>query len=144
MKPFGFPQKKCLRSGRQNSSEYKFYFLQVTRLASVTIKEFMNCNEKYLMIYQNRFSSSPFLRLCTIDNELKVRNILGFYYSVFSFVERHLNIPTVSEVIKAKFRKFHSSLSSSQANAIGKSLSTPSHPLNPPRQLRRQWPGDLL
>lgn len=54
-----------------------------------------------------------------------------------------LNIPTVTEVITAKFQKFHSSLSY-HPNPLAQSLSTPNHPLNPPRRLRRQWPRDLL
>jgi hypothetical protein len=47
-----------------------------------------------------------------------------------------LNIPIVTEVIKARFLKFHSSLSS-YPNPLPQSLSTPSHPPNPPRWLRR-------
>ncbi|KAL1123961.1 hypothetical protein AAG570_001731, partial [Ranatra chinensis] len=66
-----------------------------------------------------------------------LRTILNAPWYVSNRTIHHdLNIPTVHETIQSRFKSFHSKL----ANAL--SLTT--HPLNPPRRLKRRWPRDLL
>ncbi|KAL1110565.1 hypothetical protein AAG570_008093 [Ranatra chinensis] len=54
-----------------------------------------------------------------------------------------LNIPTVRQVLHEKFKTFHSKLET-HPNPRVSSLSSSTHPLNPPRRLKRRWPRDLL
>lgn len=73
-----------------------------------------------------------------------LRTILNAPWYVSNLTTHNdLNIPTVKEVIKEKFLKFHSNLSS-HPNPLAQSLSSLTHPHDPPRRLRRQWPRDLL
>ncbi|KAL1115733.1 hypothetical protein AAG570_006023 [Ranatra chinensis] len=54
-----------------------------------------------------------------------------------------LNIPTVRQVLHEKFESFHSKLET-HPNPRVSSQSSSTHPLNPPRRLKRCWPRDLL
>ncbi|KAL1132567.1 hypothetical protein AAG570_010519 [Ranatra chinensis] len=54
-----------------------------------------------------------------------------------------LNIPTVRQVLHEKFKTFHSKLETHHNPRVS-SLSSSTHPLNPPRRLKRRWPRDLL
>ena len=73
-----------------------------------------------------------------------LRTILNApWYVSNQTIHDDLHIPTIHEATKARFHKFHSSLSS-HPNPLAQSLSSTTHPLNPPRRLLRQWPRDLL
>ena len=58
-------------------------------------------------------------------------------------IHTDLRIPTVEEVTKSRFIKFHSRLST-HPNPLAVALSSISHPDSPPRRLKRKWPRDLL
>ena len=58
-------------------------------------------------------------------------------------IHTNLQTPTIAEVIKSRFVKFNSNLST-HPNPLFQALSSPNHPLHPPRRLNRQWPRDLL
>ncbi|WP_373424456.1 RNA-directed DNA polymerase [Pantoea sp. Taur] len=65
------------------------------------------------------------------------------YYVSNKTLHNDLNIPFVLDLIPSKFSKFHLNLSN-HPNPLAQSLSTITHPYNPPRRLKRQWPRDLL
>ncbi|KAL1139859.1 hypothetical protein AAG570_006836 [Ranatra chinensis] len=58
-------------------------------------------------------------------------------------IHHDLNIPTVHETIQSRFKSFHSKLEN-HPNQLANALSLTTHPLNPPRRLKRRWPRDLL
>lgn len=65
------------------------------------------------------------------------------FYVTNETLHRDLNIPYVSDLSKSRFQSFHEKLSY-HPNPEGRSLSTPSHPNNPPKRLKRCWPRDQL
>ncbi|KAL1130983.1 hypothetical protein AAG570_012224 [Ranatra chinensis] len=58
-------------------------------------------------------------------------------------IHNDLNIPTVYKVAQTRFRSFHTNLEA-HPNPLISALSSHTHPLNPPRRLKRRWPRDLL
>jgi hypothetical protein len=88
-----------------------------------------------------------------VERHLANPSILKFYLNMFhqvpspkslSFtIHTDLNIPFISDLIKTRFQQFHSRLFI-QPNPLAQALSSPYHPLHPPRRLNRQWPRDLL
>ncbi|KAL1123050.1 hypothetical protein AAG570_002138 [Ranatra chinensis] len=58
-------------------------------------------------------------------------------------IHSDLNIPTVYKVAQTRFRSFHTNLEA-HPNPLISALSSHTHPLNPPRRLKRRWPRDLL
>ena len=73
-----------------------------------------------------------------------LRSILDAPWYVSNLtIHTDLNIPFITDLIKSRFQKFHSKLSF-HPNPLVQSLSSPNHPLHPPRRLNREWPRDLL
>ncbi|KAL1130114.1 hypothetical protein AAG570_013053 [Ranatra chinensis] len=73
-----------------------------------------------------------------------LRTILNAPWYVSNRTIHHdLNIPSVHETIQPRFKSFHSKLEN-HPNQLADALSTTTHPLNPPRRLKRRWPRDLL
>ena len=65
------------------------------------------------------------------------------FYVTNKTLHHDLNIPFILDLIPAKFSKFHQNLSH-HPNPVVQSLSSTTHPYNPLRRLKRQWPRDLL
>ena len=65
------------------------------------------------------------------------------YYVTNKTLHHDLYIPYILDVIPSRFSNFHMNLIH-HPNPLAQSLSSSSHPYNPPRRLKRQWPRDLL
>ena len=65
------------------------------------------------------------------------------FYVSNKTLHNDLHMPFVIDLIPKNFSKFHQKLIH-HPNPVAQSLSSSSHPYNPPRRLKRQWPRDLL
>ncbi|KAL1122751.1 hypothetical protein AAG570_003078, partial [Ranatra chinensis] len=72
-----------------------------------------------------------------------LRTVLNAPWYVSNRTIHHdLNILTVHKTIQSRFKSFHSKLEN-HPNQLANALSPSTHPLNPPRRLKRRWPRDL-
>ncbi|KAL1114974.1 hypothetical protein AAG570_007797 [Ranatra chinensis] len=69
--------------------------------------------------------------------------VLRTWYVSDRTIHHDLNIPAVHETIQPRFKSFHSKLEN-HPNQLANALSFTTHPLNPPRRLKRRWPRDSL
>ncbi|KAL1130391.1 hypothetical protein AAG570_013329 [Ranatra chinensis] len=73
-----------------------------------------------------------------------LRTILNApWYVSYRTIHHDHNIPSVHETIQSRFKSFHSKLEN-HPNQLADALSPTTHPLNPPRRLKRRWPRNLL
>jgi hypothetical protein len=87
--------------------------------------------------------ASNIVRIQRFQSEV-LRSILDApWYASNHTIHTDLNIPFISDLIKTRFQQFHSRLAI-HPNPLAQALSSPHHPLHPPRRLNRQWPRDLL